>query len=381
MLRRMRWARLARPVALLLSMLLPWFCGPQQAGQAAARDGRERARQHAGHARLLPAGEQRAARGRATWPGPPRSWQYSVPALGGYGQVNCFSGNMHVAVPVVGWGGKGIPTSFVLSFDSAATQQSFMPTWRPPIASGWTHSYNVYLNGAGTSTVTVVEGDGAQNAFTQNVDGSFTAPAGVFDTLVRNVDSTYKLTRKSGVVLNFGSNNKLASIVDLNGNTTSVAYGTNGQVSTITDAASRVLTLGYNTSNCLTTITDPISRQFSISYDTNRHVSQVTFPAPTTGAAQPTFQFASDSSRGCITSFTNRRGSAWSVSWGSSGGDMQWFNHATDPLTHTLTLNNNASVTLENGAQYSWTKDANDNLATLTLGYDPYHPSQPRPLE
>src|SRR5205085_1257143 len=153
----------------------------------------------------------------------------------------------------------------------------------------------------------------------------------------------------------------------LNGNTTSLAYGTNGQVSTITDPASRVLTLAYNTSNCLTTITDPISRQFTIAYDTNRHVSGITFPAPTTGAAQPTFPFASDSARGCLTSFTNRRGSVYTISWGNSSGDMQAVNTVTDPLTHTLSLNNNSSVTLENGAQWSWTKDTNGNLVGLTL--------------
>src|SRR5205823_13487604 len=85
-----------------------------------------------------------------------------------------------------------------------ATVQSYMPAARPPISSGWTHSYNVYLNGAGTSSVTVVEGDGSQNTFSQNMDGSFTAPAGDFDTLVRNQNGTYTLTRKRSTARAFG---------------------------------------------------------------------------------------------------------------------------------------------------------------------------------
>lgn len=218
MFRRPRRSRAGRVTALALMALVPWLFGPSQTVEAATRWAREEAQRRAGRAQRLDPNEMRAIRGSATWPGPPRHWQYAVPVLGGYGRVNCMSINLHVAIPVVGYAGKGVPVSVSLHFDSPATSTG--TSAKPPIASGWTHTYNVYLTGAGTNSVTVVEGDGSRNTFSRILNGPFTAPAGNFDTLVRNTDGTYKVTRKNGVVLNFGSNNKLASIVDLNGNTT-----------------------------------------------------------------------------------------------------------------------------------------------------------------
>ncbi|HTE20981.1 MAG TPA: hypothetical protein VK689_21660, partial [Armatimonadota bacterium] len=381
MFRKIKRAGITRTACFALAGSLAWLAGPCQLAQAATLKTPAEVARAAGQARLLNETERRAIRGSATWPGTPRPWQYSVPTLGGYGVVNCFSGNHQISIPVVAYGGKGIPTAFALYHNSAATTQA-PPAYpggssgmqaAPPIANGWRHSYHVLLEGAGTTTVTVVEGDGTRNSFTQNVNGSFTAPAGVWDTLVRNVNLTYTLTRKGGLKVNFGTNNRLASLVDLNGNTTSVAYGANGEVSTVTDAAGRVLTLAYNASKQLTTITDPASRVFTLTYSNNL-LQRVTFPAPATGAAQPYFEFVTDSTYASITSFRNRRGSVWSLSWGNSGGDMQCFGGMTDPATKTVSMNwGMRQVTRENGAIYTWTSDAGGNRASVQLCPDVYH--------
>src|SRR5262249_46237386 len=156
---------LARALAVTLIGALLWWCGPQQVSQAAAARWADALQARAGKARRLSAAERRSGRGRACWPGAPRAWRRGVPALGGYGTVNVVSRNQKVTILVVEWGGKGVPTAFALTHNSASTGSGA----QAPISSGWTHSYHVYLLGAGTTSVTVVSGDGSQDVFTQNL--------------------------------------------------------------------------------------------------------------------------------------------------------------------------------------------------------------------
>ena len=81
----------------------------------------------------------------------------------------------------------------------------------------WTHSYDIYLvassgggglsgggvGGSGASGLTVHWGDDLSYFFTQNVNGSYSAPSGIHDTLVKNVDNTYTLTRPDQTAYHF----------------------------------------------------------------------------------------------------------------------------------------------------------------------------------
>lgn len=357
----------ARVVSGALIGCLVWLAGPCQAGSALVAGARAREQHGHGHARVLTANELEGIRGSATGPGTPRPWQYALPVLGGYGQLNAQTKNLHVAIPVVSIPGLNGGLSLALYFNTAACTQSFFPPATPPIANGWTHTYNVYLQGAGTTSVTVVEGDGSKNTFSQNMNGSFTAPAGVWDTLVLNGNSTYTLTRKSGLQLNFNSSHKLATLVDRNGNTTTVAYNGAGHVSTVTDPSSRQLTFSYNGSNLLTSVTDPASRTFSLSYTSNA-LTQVTYPAPATGVAQPYFAFTYSSFYGTLASFRNRRGSTWSITSGGGGGDMQAPYQITNPDSTTFIFGSATSVTPESGVPQSWTTDGSGNRSSVTTG-------------
>ena len=62
-----------------------------------------------------------------------------------------------------------------------------------------------------TGNISVHWGDDQGYTFTKNMDGSYTPPVGDFDTLVKNGNGTYTLTRKLGTVLNFGTNNKIST--------------------------------------------------------------------------------------------------------------------------------------------------------------------------
>jgi len=71
-----------------------------------------------------------------------------------------------------------------------------------PLGRGWSHSYSWSLLENG-NLVTIRRGDGQQDRFTRNQDGTFAAPLGVFDVLTKNADSSYTLTLRNQVQYEF----------------------------------------------------------------------------------------------------------------------------------------------------------------------------------
>jgi hypothetical protein len=123
-------------------------------------------------------------------------WEASV------GGANTANGNKLTQVPLVSWIARGgMPVSFVLSHNSQSAHAS-------ELGQKWTHSFDLFLvasAGAGGTDETVHWGDDLAYTFTQNVDGSFSAPTGIHDSLVKNSDGTFTLTRPDQVKYNYTS--------------------------------------------------------------------------------------------------------------------------------------------------------------------------------
>ncbi len=186
-----------------------WIPRPAVAGAvAAARRDAERTRPRV---RLLDAHEKDAIWGKATQPGAVRRWQYGTANLGGYGEYNVLTGNQRLTLPVVSIPGRGMGVTFALTHNSAATTG----TNAAPLSDGWTHSYHVYVttsSGMMGNFATVHAGDGSETTFSQNMDGSYTPPAGCFDTLVKNGSNLFVLTTRHGIDFNFNSSDQLGTI-------------------------------------------------------------------------------------------------------------------------------------------------------------------------
>ncbi len=147
--------------------------------------------------------------------------------------------------------------------------------YQGPFGYGWTHSYNIFLSVSGSSAK-VKYADGHEEQYTVNANGTFTAAfGGTYSTLVKNQDGTYTVQDKTQKVYIFGSDGKLKSIVDKNGNTISLVY-TSGNLTSVTDPAGRTLSLTYDSSNHITGITDPVGRTVSYSYDANGNLASYT---------------------------------------------------------------------------------------------------------
>ncbi|MCW3052193.1 MAG: repeat-containing protein, partial [Chthonomonadales bacterium] len=109
------------------------------------------------------------------------------------GGVNTGNGNKLTQVGLVSWTARGgMPVSFTLAHNSQGNHNS-------ELGQKWTHSFDLYLIPgdpyADYVTMGVHWGDDTAIQFTQNVDGSYSAPTGFHDTLVKNTDNTYTLTK------------------------------------------------------------------------------------------------------------------------------------------------------------------------------------------
>ena len=177
--------------------------------------------------------------------------------------VNTATGNYIYQHSDLSLPGIGLAFSFERGYNSQAASDA--SALSGPLGFGWSHSYNTYLTVA-SGNVTVNLGDGKTESYAPNGAGGFTAQYGVFDTLSANTGGTYSLTRKDRTTYNFDVSNRLASIVDKNGNTVLMGYSSS-MLTRITDTAGRNIGLSYDASNRITKITDPIGRTVQFTYD------------------------------------------------------------------------------------------------------------------
>lgn len=152
--------------------------------------------------------------------------------------------------------------------------------------SFWSFAYTTLLPNGGTAYAPV-------------------APANVAATLTLDINSTYwTLTFQNGEqrIFNF-TTGSLTSIIDRNGNTTTISYDSQNRPVTVTDPGGRHLYFGYlnNTSYLITSVTSDVGLSLSYAYDFQGRLSQVTKPDLTT----ITFAYDSNSH---ITSVTDSAG-------------------------------------------------------------------------
>ncbi len=143
-----------------------------------------------------------------------------------------------------------------------------------PLGFAWTHSFNWTLTDNGTSAI-VRRGDGRQDTFTRNQDGSYIGSPNVFDTLAKNVDNSFTLTLTSQIQYEFSTTGQLTRIHEPAGNQIGLAYAS-GNLTTITDTVGRQATLTYDASNRLIQLLDPLGRKVTYAYDGTGRLATVT---------------------------------------------------------------------------------------------------------
>ena len=164
---------------------------------------------------------------------------------------------------------KGLPLSFERTYNSNDRSDG-------DLGRGWSHSWQVSANPLPGGDVVILRGDGRQDTFTLNADGSFSPPPGRHDTLSQNADSTYTLLTLDQTTYSFDQANRLASEVAENGQATTFAYDANRRLATITGPAGRMLAFTYNAQGRIDEITDPAGNTVSFLYSPGGDLVQVT---------------------------------------------------------------------------------------------------------
>ena len=92
------------------------------------------------------------------------------------------------------------------------------------LGHGWVFTYGIKVievTDEAIQSVTIRRANGQRDRFVQNPDGTYTNPADVFQTLIKNADDTFNLIEKDKTTLKFDVSGNLISITDRNGNSIS----------------------------------------------------------------------------------------------------------------------------------------------------------------
>jgi RHS repeat-associated protein len=264
---------------------------------------------------------------------------------------------------------------------------------------GWTHSYNMFLFSQ-LGAMFRHDGDGRVTRYKLGPGGTFIAATGYFETLTQS-GTTFVVTQKDKTKYTFlsipgtpflvsGPVYRLASIVDRNGNTTTLTYSA-GNLTTVTDTYGRSLTFTYNAQNHISSINDPSGRVTTVQYDATGHLlTQVTDPNTKTvqytydTLYQPTTKI-DKAGRTFLYSYSNSRPIA--VYDATSTGPARFSNPnnwSTDPTQlamNQLRVYNPSTTTNTDGRGNKWqyTYDSNGYLTqtsapdstTIIYTYDP----------
>ncbi len=203
----------------------------------------------------------------------------AAPSSGTGSRLSLTEGNLTESVPgtnVRSSVGSTIKLDFVYNSYNADGSRAIIDT---VMGYGWTHSYNIFLfSQAGVPFRW--DGIGRITKFGFGPNGTFIAPPGYFETLTQS-GGVFTITKKDQTKYTFalipgtpflvsGPVYRLTSIVDRNGNTTTLTYS-GGNLTKISDTYGRIVTLAYNAQNKLTSVTDPLARVTTLQYDSTGH--------------------------------------------------------------------------------------------------------------
>jgi RHS repeat-associated protein len=234
---------------------------------------------------------------------------------------------------------------------------------------GWTISsdaslFSADLDGQDGTDVIFVDVDGTHKNFYAQAGGTYLVEGRYHDTLVKNADGTFSLTRPDQTLLDFDRMGRLTRTVEPRHRELNPAPATtytwdpaNNRVSAITDPYARQTQFGYGANGRLWTITYPKDASTNVTWTLEYAGDKLTKIKNSLGEYDRTFDYWStaDARNGRIKSVANMHGFSYTVDYATSGS------HAGDVTSEQYSLY---------GHNYSrsvgWSADAQNNVvATL----------------
>ena len=171
------------------------------------------------------------------------------------------------------------------------TWNSIWPTEESAFQSGmfglgWRSTYEERVfqgSGDASGYMVYLQADGSLWYFNSN--GALAAPTNQSATLTQNGTTSWTITFQNGEKRVFSyTSGSLTSIVDRNGNTTSLSYDATNRLITVTDPASRHLYFSYSggSSTLATSVTSDFGISVSYTFDSQSRLTHVTEPDQST---------------------------------------------------------------------------------------------------
>jgi len=163
------------------------------------------------------------------------------------------------------------PLSLRLRYNSLLLQEG-------PLGKGWEHNFETRLATLPAGDVDLKWSANRVNRFIKSGD-NFSSPdlATRYDTLVKNADGSFTLTRKDQSVYKFNTEGRLIQQQNSHGQPLDFTYDDSGRLGKISEPLSgQALTLNYNANNLIDKITGSAGRQVLFTYDAAHNLTGIT---------------------------------------------------------------------------------------------------------
>jgi len=165
-----------------------------------------------------------------------------------------------------------LPLSFSINYHSLLTNESIL-------GRAWGHDrFDTSLQELSDGNIEVHWSTNQSNVFTKNADGSYN-PSHVacrFDTLVKNADGGFTLTRKNQILYEFDAAGQLIALGNRQRQSLTFTRDELGRMTQVTEPVSGAfLRYAYNAEGLLETVSDPLERQVRFGYDSERNLTQI----------------------------------------------------------------------------------------------------------
>jgi RHS repeat-associated protein len=184
------------------------------------------------------------------------------PSCGVGRPVNVTNGNVYLSQTDYQLPGVGEAIVIIRAYNSISQNIGLF-------GRGWTTAYDEHVVTNANNQLELTLPDGRLISF---------ATPDFFGQIIKNQDGSYIVTFKDGHVHSFNSSGKLVSLVDRNGNQTTLTYGGNGNLSSITDPFGRVLFVTTNSNGRVLSISDSLGTIATYTYGSSNQLLTVTYP-------------------------------------------------------------------------------------------------------
>jgi RHS repeat-associated protein len=180
--------------------------------------------------------------------------QLSTPGVNGQ-EFHQASGNYTTTVTDAQVPVAGPPLSVVRSYNSMDPRRD------GAFGAGWSTRWDMRLaeeSLRGRAAALVTYPDGRQVRFARKDDGSYQPPPGMYATLAKNADGTWRLMDKTSTSYLLDSSGRLVKISDQRGRNQDLTYGSDGKLAKATAPGGRSLTFTWTGAHIGTVTTDPV---------------------------------------------------------------------------------------------------------------------------